>query len=55
MLNIADYRDLADTFGTNVVHMTMKRGEVIYQEGAVAPRVEPETHAGVSQRTASDA
>ena len=51
MLNIADYRDLADTFGTNVVHMTMKRGEVIYQEGAVAPHQQAE----VGHRTASDA
>ena len=38
MLNVADYRDLAHTFGTNVVHLTMKRGEVIYREGAVTPR-----------------
>jgi len=36
MLNIGDYRDLAHTFGTNVVHMTMKRGAIIYREGAVA-------------------
>ena len=36
MLNVSDYRDLAHTFGTNVVHMTMKRGEIIYREGAVA-------------------
>ena len=35
LLNVSDYRDLPHTFGTNVVHMTMKRGEVIYQEGAV--------------------
>ena len=38
MLNVSDYRDVAHTLGTNVVHMTMKRGEVIYWEGAVAPR-----------------
>jgi len=38
MLNIPDYRDLAKTFGTNVVHLTMKRGELIYREGVVAPR-----------------
>jgi imidazolonepropionase len=38
LLNVSDYRDLAHTFGTNVVHMTMKRGEVIYSEGVVAPR-----------------
>ena len=35
MLNIGDYRDLPNTLGTNVVHMTMKRGEMIYREGAV--------------------
>jgi imidazolonepropionase len=64
MLNVTDYRDLADTFGTNVVHMTMKRGEVIYQEGAVAPRPARQTGrpaplgvqtTGVGHRTASDA
>jgi imidazolonepropionase len=38
ILNVADYRDLAQTLGTNVVHITMKRGELIYQEGAVTPR-----------------
>lgn len=38
ILNIADYRDLARRFGTNLVHMTMKRGEFIYKEGEVAPR-----------------
>jgi len=37
ILNIADYRDLAHHFGTNLVHLTMKRGEFIYQEGKVAP------------------
>ena len=35
ILNVSDYRDLAHTFGTNVVHQTMKRGEVIYKEGVV--------------------
>jgi imidazolonepropionase len=36
ILNVGDYRDLPLTLGTNVVHMTMKRGETIYREGAVA-------------------
>ena len=36
MLNVGDYRDLPHTLGTNVVHMTMKRGETIYREGVVA-------------------
>lgn len=37
-LNTADYRDLAHSLGTNLVHMAMKRGEVIYEEGGVGPR-----------------
>lgn len=37
ILNISDYRDLAHHFGTNLVHLTMKRGGFIYQEGKVAP------------------
>jgi imidazolonepropionase len=36
LLNVPDYRDLAHHFGDNLVHLTMKRGEVIYQEGEVA-------------------
>ena len=39
ILNVSDYRDLARHFGANLVHATMKRGEVIYREGnIVAPR-----------------
>jgi imidazolonepropionase len=39
ILNVSDYRDLGSHFGTNLVHSTMKRGEVIYREGTiVAPR-----------------
>jgi len=38
LLNTSDYRDLAANIGTNLVHLTMKRGKVIYREGAVAPR-----------------
>ena len=37
-LNTPDYRDLTHSLGTNLVHMTMKRGEVIYEEGDVGPR-----------------
>jgi len=37
VLNIADYRELAEQFGMNLVHLTMKRGAFIYKEGAVAP------------------
>jgi imidazolonepropionase len=38
LLNISDYRELAQQLGTNLVHLTMKRGDVIYQEGKVAQR-----------------
>jgi imidazolonepropionase len=38
LLDISDYRDMAHRFGANLVHMTMKRGEFIYTEGAVARR-----------------
>jgi imidazolonepropionase len=38
ILNISDYRELAHHFGTNLVQSTMKRGELIYEEGEVAPR-----------------
>jgi imidazolonepropionase len=37
VLNISDYRELAGQFGTNLVHLTMKRGAFIYREGDVAP------------------
>jgi len=37
VLNTSDYRDLSYHSGTNLVHLTMKRGEFIYQEGDVAP------------------
>jgi imidazolonepropionase len=36
ILNAGDYRELASHFGDNLVHLTMKRGSVIYQEGQVA-------------------
>ena len=38
ILNISDYRDLAHHFGSNLVHTTMKRGAVIYQEAGVGAR-----------------
>ena len=38
LLNANDYRDLSGNLGTNLVHMTMKRGRFIYKEGPVAPR-----------------
>jgi imidazolonepropionase len=38
VLNISDYRELAHHFGTNLVHSTVKRGEIIWEEGRVAPR-----------------
>jgi imidazolonepropionase len=38
ILNAGDYRDLSSNIGTNLVHVTMKRGRFIYKEGEVAPR-----------------
>jgi imidazolonepropionase len=38
ILNAPDYRDLSTCIGTNLVHLTMKRGKFIYKEGEVAPR-----------------
>jgi imidazolonepropionase len=37
-LNVPDYRDLADSLGANLVHMVMKSGEIVYEEGAVQRR-----------------
>lgn len=33
LLNYSDYRDIAYHFGVNAVHVTMKLGMVVYQEG----------------------
>lgn len=38
ILDVPDYRELANSLGTNLVHMVMKRGVVIYEQGAVGPR-----------------
>jgi imidazolonepropionase len=35
LLNVDDYRDLARSFGLNLVHLTLKAGSAIYREGAV--------------------
>ena len=35
ILSVSDYRDMANHFGANLVHTTMKRGEIIYREGAI--------------------
>lgn len=41
VLDAADHQDVARRFGANLVHLTVKRGEIIYTEGKVAPvRVE---------------
>jgi imidazolonepropionase len=37
ILNAGHYLDLGQSLGTNLVHMTMKRGRIIYKESAVAP------------------
>ncbi|MFB3826178.1 MAG: amidohydrolase family protein [Bryobacteraceae bacterium] len=36
VLNVPDYREAVHYFGINLVHMTVKKGAVIYREGAVA-------------------
>jgi imidazolonepropionase len=38
ILNAGNYRDLELSLGTNLVHLTMKRGRFIYKEGEVTPR-----------------
>jgi imidazolonepropionase len=38
VLNVSDYRDLRNSLGTNVVHQTIKNGNVIYEEGEVSMR-----------------
>jgi imidazolonepropionase len=35
ILNAGDYRELPEQLGTNLVHLTMKRGAVVYREGEV--------------------
>jgi imidazolonepropionase len=35
LLNVADYREVAEHVGVNHVHMVMKNGRVVYQEGEV--------------------
>jgi imidazolonepropionase len=37
ILNAGHYRELEHCLGTNLVHLTMKRGKFIYKEGEVAP------------------
>jgi imidazolonepropionase len=36
MLNVEDYREIAQQAGVNHVHMVLKNGATIYQEGEVA-------------------
>jgi imidazolonepropionase len=35
MLNVTDYREVAEQIGVNHVHMVLKNGKVIYHEGEV--------------------
>ena len=35
VLNAGDYRELAYALGSNLVHMAIKRGEIVYTEGEV--------------------
>jgi imidazolonepropionase len=36
VLNVEDYREVAHQFGVNHVHMVVKNGAIVYQEGEVA-------------------
>ena len=36
MLNVSDYREIPYHFGVNLVALTMRKGQVVYREGAVA-------------------
>ncbi len=36
VLNVQDYREVAHPFGVNHVHMVVKNGAIVYQEGEVA-------------------
>ena len=36
MLNVSDYREIPYQFGVNLVAMTMRKGQVVYREGAVS-------------------
>ena len=36
ILNAGDYRELPEQLGPNLVHLTIKRGKVVYREGEVA-------------------
>ncbi|HYZ83285.1 MAG TPA: amidohydrolase family protein, partial [Bryobacteraceae bacterium] len=33
LLNVSDYRELVHHFGANLVHMTLRQGEVVFREG----------------------
>ncbi len=46
VLNISDYRELAHHFGTNLVRTTVKRGEIIWEDGKVAPRAAEDLRTG---------
>ena len=37
ILNVSDYQELGRHLGANAVHLTMKRGAFVYQEGVVSP------------------
>ena len=36
MLNVSDYREIPYQFGVNLVSLTMRKGQVVYREGAVS-------------------
>ena len=36
MLGVPDYREIPYQFGVNLVSLTMRKGEIVYREGAVS-------------------
>jgi imidazolonepropionase len=36
ILNVSDYRELSRQWGINQVHTTIRRGEIVYQEGVIS-------------------
>jgi len=38
VLNASDYREIPYHFGVNLVRLTVKRGETVYEEGKVGSR-----------------
>jgi imidazolonepropionase len=39
ILNVADYREMANHFGMNLAYLTLKRGACVYAESEIMPRI----------------